>query len=227
MLGRWRFFCVYYYGEMASNLRQAFRETRLFHFYKSISAWGEYLWWKLRAVPGAGAPHLVKQRMIAEFASKFNLGVLVETGTNYAHMLYVNQNRFREIYSIELDNRRAESARRKFANHPNIHVLQGDSAKVLPALLPALKEPCLFWLDGHDFDVSTPVKQELEAIYKYPAQGHVLLIDDARWFDGRTEYPTMEALREKTAGEYPGRVVEVKHDIIRIYTPPGAPLHSR
>jgi len=212
---------------MASNLRRAFRDTRLFHFYKSVSAWGEYLSWKFRAVPGAGAPHLVKQRTIAEFASKFNLRVLVETGTNYAHMLYVNQNRFREIYSIELDDRKAESARRKASSHPNIRVLQGNSANVLPQLLPALKESCLFWLDAHDFDIATPVKQELDAIYKYPAQGHVLLIDDARWFDGRTEYPTMEALREKTAGEYPGRVVEVKDDIIRIYTPPGAPFRSR
>jgi hypothetical protein len=50
-------------------------------------------------------------------------------------------------------------------------------------------------------------------------QGHVLLIDDALCFDGRTDFPTMEQLREKAAREYPGRVVEVKADIIRIYTP--------
>jgi|ERR1700728_327458 len=204
---------------MASKLRDAFRETQLFHFYKSISTWGEYASWKLRNVPGAGAPHLVKQRMIAEFASRFNLQILVETGTNYAHMLYVNKDRFREIYSVELDEHRAQSARRKFANHPNIHVLQGDSAKVLPQLLPALKEPCLFWLDGHDFDISTPVKQELDAIYEHPVRGHVLLIDDARWFDGRTQYPTLEQLREKTDRVYPSRTVEVKDDIIRIYDP--------
>jgi hypothetical protein len=205
---------------MASKLRQKFRETQLFHFYKSISAWGEYASWKIRNVPGAGAPHLVKQRMIAEFASRFNLETLVETGTNYAHMLYVNKDRFREIYSIELDENRAQNARRKFASYSNVHVLQGDSAKVLPQLLPALKEPCLFWLDGHDFDISTPVKQELNAIYKHPIRDHVLLIDDARWFDGRTQYPTLEQLREKTAREYPGRTVEVKDDIIRIYISP-------
>jgi hypothetical protein len=170
-------------------------------------------------VPGAGAPHLVKQRTIAEFARKFDLHVLVETGANFAHMLYVNQNRFREIYSIELDGHRAESARRKFAKRPNIHVLEGDSGKVLPQLLPALKEPCLFWLDAHDYDISSPVKQELAAIYSHPVRGHVLLIDDARWFDGRTDYPTMDQLREKTSREYPGSVVEVKDDIIRIYLP--------
>jgi hypothetical protein len=202
---------------MARKVRDAFRETQLFHFYKSISAWGEYASWKLRNVPGAGAPHLVKQRTIAEFASRFNLQTLVETGTNYAHMLYVNKDKFREIYSIELDGKRAQSAQRKFSSRPNIHVLQGDSAKVLLQLLPSLKEPCLFWLDGHDFDISTPVKEELDAIYKHPIRGHVLLIDDARWFDGRTQYPTMEQLREKTACEYPSHTVEVKDDIIRIY----------
>jgi hypothetical protein len=202
-----------------SKLRQVFRESSLFHLYKSISARGEYASWKLRAVPGAGAPHLVKQRTIAEFARKFNLRVLVETGVNFAHMLYVNQNRFREIYSIELDGRRAESARRKFAKRANIHVLQGDSGKVLPQLLPALKEPCLFWLDAHDYDISSPVKQELDAIYSHAVRGHVLLIDDARWFDGRTDYPTMDQLREKTGREYPGSVVDVKDDIIRIYLP--------
>jgi hypothetical protein len=205
--------------EMASKMRHAFRETLLFHLYKNISAWGEYASWKLRAIPGVGAPHLVKQRTIAEFAGRFNLQVLVETGTNYAHMLYVNKNRFREIYSIELDGRRANSARRKFAARPNIHILQGDSGKILPQLLPSLKEPCLFWLDGHDFDISTPVKQELDAIYNHPVAGHVLLIDDARWFDGRAQYPTLEELRAKTALEYPGRIAEVKDDIIRIYTP--------
>ncbi|MGB8540081.1 MAG: hypothetical protein WCD49_00455 [Candidatus Acidiferrales bacterium] len=202
---------------MASKLRAAFRETQFFHLYKSISAWGEYASWKLRNVPGAGAPHLVKQRTIAEFASRFNLQTLVETGTNYGHMLYVNQKRFREIYSIELDEHRAQSAQRKFASHSNIHVLQGDSAKVLPKLLLTLKETCLFWLDGHDFDISTPVKEELDAIYAHPIRDHVLLIDDARWFDGRTQYPTLEQLREKTARAYPSHTVEVRDDIIRIY----------
>ncbi len=205
--------------EMASKIREMFRESRLFHFYKSVSAWGEYASWRIRSIPNAGAPHLVKQQTIAEFARRFNLHVLVETGTNYAHMLYVNRYRFREMYSIELDTRRAESARRKFADRPNIHILKGDSGKALPALLPALNEPCLFWLDGHDYDISTPVKQELDAIYHHPVQGHVVLIDDARWFDGRTQYPTMEELREKTAREYPGRVVELRNDIIRIYIP--------
>jgi hypothetical protein len=208
---------------MASKLGKAFRNSALFHWYKNVSAPTEYVLWRLKGSPGPKVPHLVKQRVIQEYAREFNLPVLIETGTNYAHMIYVQQDHFREIYSIELDEWRAESARRKFAGRPSIHVLQGDSGEVLPKLLPAITEPCLFWLDGHDFDISTPVKKELDALFKHAIQDHVLLIDDARWFDGRTDYPTIEQLRDKVAREYPGHLLEVKDDIIRIHRPKRQP----
>jgi hypothetical protein len=44
-----------------------------------------------------------------------------------------------------------------------------------------------------------------------------LLIDDARYFDGHGDYPSIEELREQAAREYPGSVVESKDDIVRIY----------
>jgi hypothetical protein len=208
---------------MSSKLGKAFRGSVLFHWYKRISAPTEYLLWRLRGSPRPKVPHLVKQRVIQQYAREFNLPVLIETGTNYAHMIYVQKDFFRDIYSIELDGWRAESALRKFAGRPSIHVLQGDSGEVLPKLLPAIKEPCLFWLDGHDFDISTPVKKELDALFKHPVQDHVLLIDDARWFDGRTDYPTIEQLRDKVAREYPGHIMEVKDDVIRIHKPKPQP----
>jgi hypothetical protein len=200
-----------------SNLRTAFRDSFLFHWYKNIAAPVEYALWRLRGSPGPKMPHLVKQRAIRQYAREFGLPILVETGTNYAHMIYVQKDHFREIYSIELDPRKAESARRKFAGQPNIHILEGDSGTVLPRLLPVLEGPCLFWLDGHDFDISTPVKRELDALFKNPAPEHVLLIDDANWFDGRGDYPSLDELRQQIAREYPGRQMQVTHNIIRIH----------
>jgi hypothetical protein len=202
---------------VSSRLRTAFRDSVLFHWYKNIAAPIEYAFWRLRGSPGPKMPHLVKQRAIQQYAREFDLPILVETGTNYAHMIYVQRRHFREIYSIELDARKAESARRKFARRPNIHILEGDSGSVLPRLLPALKDPCLFWLDAHNFDISTPVKQELDALFKGPAPNHVLLIDDANWFDGRGDYPSLEELHQTMAREYPGRQMEVTDNIIRIY----------
>jgi hypothetical protein len=164
-------------------------------------------------------PHLLKQRVIQEYAREYDLRVLVETGTNYAHMIYVQKDHFGEIYSIELDAHKVESARRKFAGDPKVHILEGDSGVVLPTLLPALKDRCIFWLDGHDFDISTPVKLELDALFRDATQEHVILIDDANWFDGRGGYPTLEELQQRVAREYPGRQMKVENNIIRIYKP--------
>ena len=164
-------------------------------------------------------PHLLKQRVIQEYARAYDLPVLVETGTNYAHMIYAQKDHFREIYSIELDAHKAESARRKFVGNPKVHILEGDSGVVLPKLLPALKDRCIFWLDGHDFNISTPVKLELEALFRDAAHEHAILIDDANWFDGRGGYPTLAELQQRITREYPGRQMDVKHNIIRIYKP--------
>src|SRR5271155_4668316 len=167
--------------------KKALRSTRLFDIYKRTAFVGEYAWWRVRGKPRPKVPHLVKQRTLTEVAQNYKLEVLVETGTNLGHMIGVQKDHFREIYSIELDEWLAARARRKFANNPNIHLFQGDSGKVLPTIIPAIKE-------------------ELECIYRHPVRDHVLLIDDARWFDGRNDYLSVEELREHAEREYPGSV---------------------
>lgn len=204
---------------MFRTIRKAFRESSLFDPYKKVSAVTEFLWWKLRGSPGPKVPHLVKQWTVRRYAREFNLQTLVETGTNFGQMINVTKGLFRQIYSIELDGWKFERAKKKFAGEPKIRLLHGDSGKALPQLITSITEPCLFWLDGHDGDRSAPVKAELDCIYKHPVSGHVLLLDDARWFDGRTDYPTMEEIREQVAKRYPGRTVEVRDDIIRICRP--------
>jgi hypothetical protein len=196
-----------------------FRESVFFDPYKRAAFRGEYLWWKLRGSPGPKVPHVIKQRTLAEFAGRFDLHVMVETGTNLGNMINAQKDHFREIYSIELDPWLAERAKRKFAAFPNIHLYQGDSGQVLPTIVPLIKQPALFWIDAHWGAIDAPVKKELECIYRHPVRNHVLLIDDARYFDGHGDYYAIDELREHAAREYPGSVVEVKDDIIRIYKP--------
>ncbi len=196
-----------------------FRDSIFFEPYKRMAFRGEYIWWRLLGSPKPKVPHIIKQRTLAEFGERFNLRVMVETGTNLGNMINAQKDRFREIYSIELDNWLAARAQRKFANQPNIHLYQGDSAQVLPAIIQQIKEPALFWIDAHWGAIDAPVKRELECIYGHRVRDHVLLIDDARYFDGRGDYYSIEELRQQAAREYPGSVVEVKDDIIRIYKP--------
>jgi len=202
---------------MAEDLRTPFRDSSLFDTYKRVAFVGEYAWWRLRGSPRPKVPHLVKQRTLTYFASRFKLNVLVEGGTNLGHMVNVQKNRFRDIYSIERDDYLAARAKLRFAAYPNVHLYHGDSAEVLPKVVRAIKEPALFWLDAHWGAESAPIRQELDCIYRHPVRDHVLLIDDARYFDGHGDYPSIEELREQASREYPGSVVEAKDDIVRIY----------
>lgn len=205
--------------ETREIIHKPFRDSIFFDPYKRISFVGEYVWWRLRGSPRPKVPHIIKQRTLAEFGERFNLCVMVETGTNVGNMINAQKDRFREIYSIELDKWLAARAKRKFADRPGIHLYQGDSGEVLPAILAQIKEPALFWIDAHWGAIDAPVKKELECIFRHPVRDHALLIDDARYFDGHGDYYSVDELREHAAREYPGSVVEVKDDIIRIYKP--------
>jgi hypothetical protein len=198
---------------------KGFRDSVFFEPYKTIAFRGEYFWWRLRGSPPPKVPHIVKQRALADFAKRFNLQVMVETGTNLGNMVNAQKHRFREIYSIELDTWLAARAKRKFAAYPGIHLYQGDSGKILPQIIPTIKERALFWLDAHWGDIDAPIKHEMECIYRHPVRDHVILIDDARYFDGHGDYFSIDELREHAAREYPGSALEVKDDIIRIYKP--------
>jgi hypothetical protein len=146
-------------------------------------------------------PHVVKQRAIEEFQKRFQLKILVETGTYLGDMVEAQIDRFEKIYSIELSERLAKRAKKRFKSYSHITILQGDSGLVLDQLVPEIDKPALFWLDGHYSEGITakgekecPVSEELAAILK-SALPHVILIDDARLFNGTHDYPTNEEIQ--------------------------------
>jgi hypothetical protein len=92
----------------------------------------------------------------------------------------------------------------------------------MPTVKSQLAAPALFWLDGHNIggltaqgDCDTPVSAELTAILTSPCKTHVILIDDARCYDGSNGYPHLYDLL-KTVREQSSYRVEVSIDIIRL-----------
>lgn len=199
--------------------------------YKSLGHYPDYCWWLLRG-KRVRSPHLLKQRTVREYARKFRLRILVETGTYYGEMVAAVKDAFESIYSIEFDPRLAALARKRFARDPRIQILQGDSQSVVPGLLPSLNQPALFWLDAGYYGWAglqgdkQRLSTELEAILRQPLAGHVILLDDARGLNGLDGAPTVAELKAHIESEFPGRRVEVNYDILRITSAAREPRES-
>lgn len=174
--------------------------------------------WKYPVTP----PHKIKQMRIAEYAKKYNCTILVETGTFRGDMMEAQKNNFKTLYSVELAKVLWEKAVERFKNDKQIHLLQGDSAVVLHQLVPTLNEATLFWLDGHYCGGVTamgekecPIYEEMEAVFNNN-KGHVMLVDDARLFIGKRDYPTIPELTAFVKKINKDYEVSVADDIIRI-----------
>ena len=138
--------------------------------------------------------------------------------------VYALKDRFKTIYSIELSDSLMEKARHRFRGYPHINILHGDSGELLPELLSDIRTQCLFWLDGHysagvtaRASVDTPIVNELMTIFDHKIKNHVILIDDARLFNGTEDYPTIEELRELFAKKRPDYQFSVVNDVIRAH----------
>jgi len=168
-------------------------------------------------------PHIVKQKTLRAYAQRFNLRVLVETGTFLGDMVEALRRDFTKIYSIELDPRLYARARRRFATYQHISIIEGDSGVELAHIVDGLNEPALFWLDGHYSAGATargstesPIWNELQQILTSQVRGHVILIDDARCFGRDPGYPMLDEIRHYVASIWPAAQWIVTDDIIRI-----------
>lgn len=199
-----------------------FRDTLIYDAHLFVQGRKDIKKWTAEGCP-VPPPHALKRKTISAYQRKFGLSTLVETGTFKGDMVYAMRRKFTKIISIELDSSLYAHSRKRLAGYPHIEVLLGDSAELLPVVLQSLKEPALFWLDGHysgpgtgKGDAESPILLELEAVLRHKVTEHVVLIDDAREFVGTRGYPTLDSLRDLVAKVSPGSKVEVVQDIVRI-----------
>lgn len=172
--------------------------------------------------PQGCASNLKKQEALRQIKNQYSLNVLVETGTYLGDTLFALYPDFNKLYSIELSEHYFERAKKRFSNYPKISLIQGDSGKELFKLIPQLKEPALFWLDGHysagltaKGDKECPVYEELAAIFQSSLK-HVIVIDDARAFVGKNDYPTIEELKSYVLKNRPDTTIKIENDSIRL-----------
>lgn len=178
---------------------------------------------RLRGSP-VPPPHAIKIYWLRRMQRRFAAPVLVETGTYYGTTVAALLHTFDQVYTIELGEMFWQKAQNRFAAYPHVHVLQGNSGEVLPAVLAGITERCIFWLDGHysgaetaRADKDTPILEELAAIRQHSRKDHVILIDDAMLFNSSQLYPGLTSVQLVLQEINPSYHVRVVDNIIQAF----------
>lgn len=155
----------------------------------------------------------IHKGLVKSLSEKYNLKVLVETGTFAGESALWAANEGLVVHTIEADNDKRTSLIDLFSDKPNIHFYCADSAIYLGKILKGLEKPALIFLDAHDspdIDSNQTVLKEIEAIRKCKTK-HIVMIDDARLF-GTGDWPTIQTVLD--ALKRTGRTCYVFEDVI-------------
>jgi hypothetical protein len=171
-----------------------------------------------------------KRFIIQTYAELYHINTLVETGTFLGDTVQYFKDKFNKIYSIELSEELAAKAKERFKNDSNILIIQGDSGRKLMEVIKEVDSSCMFWLDGHyssEFYIDgeffqtgrsekdTPIIKELEIVLK-DKHRHIILIDDARLYNGIGDYPSVGFIKNMIKSSRNSYILSVEKDIIRI-----------
>lgn len=192
----------------------------LFRLNKSPLALIFLVLWYLRKKP-IPSPPIYKERVVSKYRKMFGTSILFESGTFKGDMVYACRNQFKRIISVELSTYYFKNAVELFKDYKHIELIFGDSGEEIKRIIKTIKEPTLFWLDGHFVGegtakgkLNTPIVKELKAILNHKIKSHVILIDDAGYFNGKDDYPSIKNLKSMLNGS--AYSLKVENDIIKI-----------
>jgi hypothetical protein len=183
-------------------------------FYRIISNEMRWLIWFMRGKP-VPPPHIVKQKTINRFQKRIKYNCFLETGTYLGDMIEAQRKHFELVYSIELSPYFYRNAVQRFKKNDNI-------GQMIKELMKLIKWPTVFWLDGHysgentaKGELNSPILSELKAILTQSCK-HLILIDDARCFNGTNDYPDISELIAYILKLTKNHSVIIRDDIIQI-----------
>jgi len=207
-------------------LRLRFRNTVL-HFFpflaeikEAISLAKSYKKWRTSGLP-IPAPHAIKRALLMQEGLRIEAKNFVETGTFTGDTVRFMQNRFKNIYSIEIQPELAMLSKDRFRSDSSVKIIEGDSATFLGEILEDLTGPTLFWLDGHYSAGITgrgskdcPIYEELSCIAARPPSHFSIIIDDLRCFGTEETYPRLDELLTRISELFPNLKIDFELDMI-------------
>jgi len=164
-----------------------------------------------------------KAEIIISLANQFGIDILIETGTYKGDMISSCLNNFKNIYSIELDEKLALAAQERFKDNAHVKIIHGDSANILQFVISPIQEPVIFWLDAHYSggettrgEQDTSIIQELGQIFMSGRKDDVILIDDLHMFK-TPNYPHLVNLFNGINTFLPRYIVSINYNMIMAY----------
>lgn len=145
--------------------------------------------WRRRGY-AAPVPNVLKRSVFARHGRLDDTWIETGTylGTTTAHLARTASH----VYTIEPDHKLAADATARFAETPNVTVVEGLSEEMLDSVLAAVDGSVSFWLDGHYSEgvthkgpSITPIAAEFAVIEQHLERLDAvsILVDDFRCFD--------------------------------------------
>ena len=114
--------------------------------------------------------------------------LFIETGTLNGDTIFAVEPYFNKLYTIEFSQQYYNNTKNKY-NGDKINFMLGDGYKVISELVKKIKDPIIFFLDGHHSGGDTglgekecPLYEEIEVINNLFEGEGIIIIDDYRLF---------------------------------------------
>ncbi len=184
-----------------------------------------YAW--IRGQHLVGPPAIAKQRNLLDVLKTRKHRIFVEAGTYKGETTAFFVPHADQVISVELHDGLFAAAERRFAKHPNVTLVHGDSLIEIPKIVANCSSPPLVFLDGHFSGRGTaqgeemePAKSTLRRLAGVTPAGTTIVIDDLRLFgSGLAGFPQLDAITAAARAAFPNAVIRIGLDSIVVEIP--------
>jgi hypothetical protein len=173
------------------------------------------------------APAIAKQRHLLRVLEARGHRIFVEAGTYKGGTTAFFMPHVDQVISVELHDGLFAAAEQRFAKHPNVTLIHGDSLIEIPKIVANCSAPPLVYLDGHFSGRGTAEGQEMEPaestlrrLADVTPAGTTIVIDDLRLFgSGIAGFPQLDAITAAARAAFPSAVIRTGLDSIVVEIP--------
>lgn len=179
-----------------------------------------YGWWGGEHL--VSPPAIAKQRHLLNVLKSRGHRIFVEAGTYKGATTAFFVAHADQVISVELHDGLFAAAEKRFAKHPNVTLVHGDSLVEIPKIVANCSSSPLVFLDGHFSGRGTAQSQEMEPaestlrrLADVTPAGTTVVIDDLRLFgSGLHGFPQLDAVTAAARAAFPTAVIRAGLDSI-------------